>query len=332
MSEQRRSWNASRFLAGDAQGLYESYFQRGNHPTRPLAFWIRYTVFNPRGRPDQARGELWAIYFDGETQHVAAAKQTVPISDCEFSKTGLDVRIGRATLDDQRFDGGAVSPAHAFSWSINYRSPEPPLLLLPESYYQRKLPRAKALTGSPNAMFNGALTVDGTRIAIDNWRGSQNHNWGRQHTDRYAWAQVAGFDNAPEAFLECCSAQLRFGPVWTPPITLLVLRDQGEQIEINGLWRSLRATAKVDFFDWRIDTSNAGARVRGRIQAPKSAFVGLTYDNPPGGSKTCLNCKLASAEFTIERPGRPDRTLLTKHRAAFEILTDRGDHGVPVVA
>ena len=68
------------------------------------------------------------------------------------------------------------------------------------------------------------------------------------------------------------------------------------------------------------------------IRAPKSAFVGLTYDNPPGGSKTCLNCKLASADITVERPGRPDRNLLTRHRAAFEILTDRSDHGVPVVA
>lgn len=332
MSVERARWNRSRFIPGDVHGFYESYFQRANHPTRPLAFWIRYTVFSPRGQPELARGELWAIYFDGESQRVSAAKQTVPMADCEFSRAGMDVRIGRASLDDQIFDGGAASATHAFTWSLRYRSSEPPLLLLPEPWYARRLPRAKALTGSPNAIFDGMLTVDGTRIAIDGWRGSQNHNWGSQHTDRYAWAQVAGFDDAPDSFLECGSAQLRVAGAWTPSITLLVLRDQGEELAINGLWCALRATAKIDFFDWRIDTRNAHARVHGRVHAPASAFVGLTYDNPPGGSKTCLNCKLASAEFTIERPGRPARTLVTRQRAAFEILTDRTDHAVAIVA
>jgi hypothetical protein len=76
---------------------------------------------------------------------------------------------------------------------------------------------------------------------------------------------------------------------------------------------------------------SAQVQISGRIQAPAAAFVGLTYPNPPGGTKTCLNTKLASAEITVQRRGRPSRTLVTKHRAAFEILTDRSDHGVPVV-
>ena len=68
------------------------------------------------------------------------------------------------------------------------------------------------------------------------------------------------------------------------------------------------------------------------VHAPRTAFVGLTYANPPGGSKTCLNTKLAACELTLERPGRPPRSWTTASRAAFEILTDRSDHGVPVVA
>ena len=60
---------------GGARGHYESYFQRANHPTRPLAFWIRYTAFVPRGRARDAVGELWAIWFDGEARSVSAVKQ-----------------------------------------------------------------------------------------------------------------------------------------------------------------------------------------------------------------------------------------------------------------
>ena len=331
MAATRASWNGSRFLADDPQGLYESYFQRANHPTRPLAFWIRYTVFSPRATPEAARGELWAIYFDGETRRIIAAKQDVPISDCEFAHARLDVRIGRATLDDHALRGRAATAAHALEWSLSYAGDGAPLLLLPEPYYSRDLPRAKALVGTPNAVYDGTLAVDGETIAIDGWRGSQNHNWGRRHTDSYAWAQVAGFDNAPEAFLECCTAQMKFGPVWSPRLTLLVLRDQGQEFALNGLLQSMRAIGRRDFFSWRIDTRNAQARIRGLIHAPANVFVGLTYDDPPGGSKTCLNSKLASAEIVIERPGHPARTLLAKDRAAFEILTDRCDHGVPIV-
>ena len=59
--------------------------------------------------------------------------------------------------------------------------------------------------------------------------------------------------------------------------------------------------------------------------------MALTYGNPPGGDKTCLNCKIAACELVLERPGAPPVELRTRHRAAFEILTGARDHGVPVV-
>ena len=325
-------WNGSRFRREDPGGFYESYFQRANHPNRPLAFWIRYTAFSPRGRPDQACGELWAIYFDGETNRIGAVKEAVPISDCDFSRTQLEVRIGNATLTDRGLHGRAASQSHVVQWTLHYAGHEPPLLLLPEPLYKRGFPKAKALVGTPNAVYTGTLTVDGATIPIDGWKGSQNHNWGSRHTDHYAWGQVAGFDNAPDAFLECSTAQIKLGPVWSPPLTLVVLRDEGREIAFNSLLQAVRASGSFEFFAWTIDTRNPQAHLSGRIHAPASAFVGLSYQNPPGGEKTCLNTKLASAEITVQRPGRPSRTLVTRHRAVFEILTDRADHGVPIVA
>lgn len=325
-------WNASRFTREGLSGFYESYFQRANHPSRPLAFWIRYTVFRPQQRPEDTCGELWAIYFDGENGRIAAAKAAVPISDCDFSRTHLDVRIGSARLTDRALEGRAALPSHAIDWTLQYAGSQPPLLLLPERFYQRGFPKAKALVGTPNAIYDGALTVNGETIPIEGWRGSQNHNWGTQHTDRYAWGQVAGFDNASDSFLECSTAQIRLGPIWSPRLTLVVLRDEGEEFALNGLLQAVRARGTADFFTWTIETRNPRVRIAGRIHAPASAFVGLTYQNPPGGEKTCLNTKLASAELTVQRPGRPPRVLVTRHRAAFEILTDRVDHDVPIVA
>jgi hypothetical protein len=326
-----RDWNASRLVPGIESGFYESDFLRANHPERPLAFWIRYTAFVPRGRPAEACGELWAVVFDGEADRIVAMKQTVPLSDCAFSPRGLDVRIGRATLTDDALQGRADSSAHSIEWSLRHAGQGPPLLLLPESLYDRGLPRAKALVGGPNAVFTGVVTVDGAEVPIDGWTGSQNHNWGSRHTDRYAWGQVSGFDDEPDAFLECSTAQIRIGPVWTPRITLVVLRADGEEWRLNGLLQGARAAASIDGFDWTFETRGPEVRIAARIHAPAASFVGLRYANPPGGEKTCLNTKIAAAEVTIERPGRPKRTLTARHRAAFEILTDRTDHGVPVV-
>lgn len=326
----KRDCNGSRFLPGDPRGFYESYFQRANHPGRPLAFWIRYTVFTPQGRPEEACGELWAVVFDGERDRITAVKEAVPISECRFSPTGLDVRIGGATLSDRALHGRAETGPDTIGWKLDYEGDQPPLLLLPEPSYHRGFPKAKALVGTPNAAFTGQLTVNDREIPIDGWPGSQNHNWGTRHTDSYAWGQVAGFDGAPNTFLECATAQVRIGPIWSPRMTFVVLRDQGREMALNTLRRAVRASADIDRFAWSIDTSDRDVRIHGRIQAPASSFVGLTYRNPPGGVKTCLNTKLAGAEITVERRGRPPRTLRTDHRAAFEILTDRSDHGVPI--
>jgi hypothetical protein len=327
-----RPWNASRFVRGDPRGFYESYFQRGNHPTRPLAFWIRYTVFAPAGRPDQARGELWAIYFDGESNHIAAVKENVAIGDTSFDPAGLNVRIGNAALTNGVLSGRAASAGHTITWQLRFAGGQPPLLLLPEAWYARGLPKAKALVGTPNAAYDGQLIVDGQPVAVDGWQGSQNHNWGTKHTDRYAWGQVAGFDNAPDAFLECSTAQLKVGPFWTPRLTLLVLRVDGREYRLNSPATALRATGEYAPFSWTLETQNDEVRIAGRIHAPANAFVGLTYDNPPGGSKTCLNTKLAAAEITVHRTGAAPIALMTQHRAAFEILTDASGHGVPIVA
>jgi hypothetical protein len=327
----RDHWNASRFRPGDRGGFYESYFQRANHPRRPLAFWIRYTAFCPRGRPHDARGELWAIYFDGEARSIVAVKEAVPMADCAFSPVGLDVRIGRATLTDRGLVGWTTSESHSVEWALKYRGDESPLLLLPEAYYERAFPKAKALVGTPNASYRGTLSVDGRAIEIDGWVGSQNHNWGTRHTDRYAWGQVAGFDDAPDSFLECSTAQVRIGPFWSPRLTFLVLRDEGAEMALNGMGQAVRASGRSSGFRWRFDTRRRDLRISGCIEAPAGSFVGLRYANPPGGEKTCLNTKLASARISVERRGRPPRTLTTRDRAAFEILADSGDDLVPVV-
>lgn len=320
--------NRCRFRHADHGGHCESYFLRANHPQRALAFWIRYTFFSPRGRGGDAVGEVWAVVFDGERQRISASRDSFPIADCTIGTDGLALLIGGSTLDDACLAGRAGD----IGWTLAYTSPQPPLLLLPPSYYTRPLPRAKALVGAPGALFSGQVQSDGATFVIDQWRGSANHNWGSRHTDTYAWGQVAGFDDAPDVFLECTTARLKLGPAWTPALTLVVLRVGTAEYRLNSLLQAVRTRATLAFFHWEIEAEDADARITISIQASRSAFVGLGYANPPGGVKTCLNSKLASCTVTLTRPGKHPVSWDTRHRAAFEILTDRTDHGVTLAA
>lgn len=329
---QREPWNGCRYEAGDKTGHYESWFQRANHPSRPLAFWIRYTIFSPKDRPEDALGELWAIYFDGETQQTVAIKEVMPFADCSFSKEGLDHRVGSATVGRDALKGQATGQGNTISWSLGYTSPDPHLLFFPESLYRAPFPKAKVLVGSPLASYRGSITVNGEKVSIDDWVGSQNHNWGSKHTDKYAWGQVAGFDGVPDSFLEIATARVRLGPIWIPWMTVMVLRLGGKEYQLNSIPQSIRAKGRYEYFSWHFESKNRHIHVKGSISAPKESFVGLPYSNPPGGVKTCLNSKLARCELLVTRKGHVPQTLRSQHRAAFEILTDDGDHGVPVIS
>lgn len=324
--------NHARFR-GQQQGFYESYFMRANHPERPIAFWIRYTLFSPQGTPDQTVGELWAVVFNGDTHQHLAVKQEFSLMECIFDPSSFRVKIGEAQLNAHTLLGEVRTQKHIVTWDLTYSSNSEPLLLLPIRLYTTIFPAAKSLVGMPLATFSGKISVDGNNIPVLGWLGSQNHNWGRRHTDRYAWGQVSGFDDYPDTFLEVAAAQLRLGNFWTPPFTPLVLRHKGREYAMNGLLQSLSARGELDYFTWNFRSRTAQMDLQGTISAPRDAFVGLSYNNPPGGVKHCLNTKIASCRVEInDKIHGVVETLDTKHRAAFEILTDDRSHGIHISA
>ena len=326
----RDACNALRFRA-DGRGHYESYFQRANHPSRKLGFWIRYTIFEPAGRPEDAVSELWAIWFDGESRRIVPVKSVVPIARSRFAAASLDVAIDGSTLDARSLRGSASAAGHSVAWSLEYDSPEAPLTLLPDALYRAPLPKAKLLVGSPLAVFTGAIEVDGVRMPIDGWTGSQNHNWGSKHTDEYAWGQVAGFDGAERSFLELATARVHVGPLRSPWLTPIVLRHEGREFRFDSLTTAVRADARYAPFEWSFASRAEGHHLEGTIRADASDFVGLAYDNPPGGRKVCLNSKVASCALRLVTAEGRVVELASRHRAAFEILRDERHGAVPML-
>ncbi|MBI9074432.1 MAG: hypothetical protein JEZ02_03395 [Desulfatibacillum sp.] len=331
MKQSREETNRTRFILGQNQGHYESYFLRANHPQKPQAFWIRYTVFSPHGEPERAIGEVWAMMFDKETGKHVAVKNETPISQTQFAAKGLKASIGDCTLDSKSLKGAAKTGDNEIAWDLKYSGHTPPLLLLNEKLYETGLPKAKACVPLPFASFSGSIVVNGLEWVIDKWIGSQNHNWGTKHTDLYAWGQVAGFDNSADTFLELATARLKFGPVWTPYMTVIVLRHKGQEYALNTIPQSLKAKGRFDYFTWDFSSKNRDFSIQGSIKASIEDFVGLTYYNPPGGVKHCLNTKIAWCEVNLNTKDGVQERLFTQNRAAFEILTDKRDHGVQIM-
>ncbi|HRZ27038.1 MAG TPA: hypothetical protein P5295_09545 [Spirochaetota bacterium] len=324
--ESRNYADYTRYVPGQSRGHYESYFLRANHPDRPHAFWIRYTIFSPDGNPGGALSELWFVYFDGETKKHVAAKSELPVSAARFSAHGLDVSIGESFLRSGRLTGSIRNASVDVKWDLSYDGEEAPLYDFPRSYYDGGFPKAKVLVGLPLARFTGIITINGRNMAVDRWIGSENHNWGSKHTDHYAWGQVAGFDNRPDSFLELATARIKIGPVWTPFMTPLVLRHGGGEYALNRFQKTMRR-GRFRYFDWTFSAAGNGVIIDGRIRAGRDDFVCLPYYNPPGGVKYCINSKIARCDLRIRHEDGRVEELIAKHRAAFEILTDSGDHG-----
>ncbi len=336
----RARWNGARF---DPAGSYESWFLRANAPSSGDAFWIRYTLFADARAPHRRCGELWAIAFRAREgrYEVVADKALHPFESSALAQDGLDLTLGEAHLRDGEARGSVGSAGSAadgsvgrLDWDLQWSGGGAPLLLLPEALYAGRFPKAKALVPRPLVRFTGRFAIDGEALGgsgVDGWIGSQNHNWGSRHTDEYAWGQVAGFDGAPETFLEVSTARVKLGPLKTPWLTPIVLRDGARELRFSTLFRAARNRGRYDerAFVWTFAGEADGVAIEGRIEAPREAFVALPYANPPGGTKTCLNTKVARCVVTLREGGRT-RELVSERRAAFEILTDRTDHGIAV--
>ncbi len=333
MEPQPLTDNYSKRTPGDRKGFYESYFLRGNCPEEPRAFWIKFTVFAPRGRPQDAEGELWAVFFQGPDGKTVAVKETYPLDRCRFPADRFHVRAGNAHLSAGSSEGVCSTGSNVIRWDLRYPMGTESLHFLPEWAYRTSFPKAKGLSPCPDVTWEGTLEVNGAEIDVTGWRGSQNHNWGTRHTDQYAWAQSNVFQGAPDTFMEMMSARLKIGPVWTPYLSFLVLQHRGRRIVFNSV-RSL-SRARVRFpgpFQWHLSVDNGTCQARCKVEGRKESFAGLRYRNPPGGDHACLNSKISSSEIVLLRHGREIETLKSNDTTAFEILTDvPEDYGVPIL-
>jgi hypothetical protein len=307
-------------------GHYESYYIRAGHPTEPLAVWIRYTVHKrPGGAP---RGSLWFTLFDPASGPPRASKVT---HERPAAGDGCLIAIGDSRFEATRLSGDASSERLGATWSLELDALEAPFEHLPRTWmYTAPVPRTKALSVSPSALFRGRVTVDGRTIELDGWPGMVGHNWGAEHAERWVWLHGVAFDDRPDAWVDMTIGRIRVGPVTVPWIANGCVSVDGERHRLGGIERVL--STRVDARPGRCEFAVPGAdtRVRGTVVADAANTVAWVYADPRGGEHSTLNCSAAALELTLERDGRPPLDLRTASGASYELGMRERDHGIPL--
>ncbi len=318
---------------GGGRPHVESWFLRFVDPAAPRALWLKITTLEGRrdGGPDVA--EAWAAFFDGD--ETFAVKQTVPRAAASLHGPPLALDAAGATLaidgDAGTARGALSSPRGTISWELKLqRCPGPlgaPLCLYPSPrLIDGPFPKNQTLTPRPALRASGWVQLGDRRLELAGWVGSEGHNWGPAHHQRYAWGQTLFLDAAgePFAFAEGGSGSIRIGGLTTPLLSLLVVRRGAREYRFDRLADLWNHSPRIEFPRWSLAMTGAGGRAELTMEARTSRIVGLGYENPDGSVARCLNSKLARVTLRLDPPDDDPFVLTSAHGGALEFLV-RGD-------
>jgi len=323
-----RDWNAVRY-SPELSDHVESYFMKLNDVEGRRALWLKGTILAGRDRAVEA--EAWGIAFDRERGHVGV-KRVIPWTDARFSPDGLDVHVADLEIREGRTRGSIVKGADRIEWDLEFDPSGEPLVPYPlPKMYEGPFPSQKMVTPHPNTRFSGSYRVNGSEVRVDGWRGMQGHNWGKRHTELYAWGHVNQWENVDDLVFEGATGRIKLGPVLAPPLTLLSVWYKGRRYEFNEVRTLLRNRGEITLRSWRFEAKNAEARLHGELAADTDEMVGLHYENPNGEMTYCLNSKIAWGLLVLT-PNDGARVHARTSSAALEIGTKDPKHGVRMVA
>ena len=169
---------------------------------------------------------------------------------------------------------GASEAAADPSPSISRSSPsKSPLALLPVPWmYDSHLVRQKIVSPIPNARLHGQVEVDGAAWVVDGWPGMVGHNWGRAHSEAYAWAHCNAWDDGDDVVLEGFSARVRAAGILLPPVTAIGVRHHGASYLLSSLTSLVRNSSALSPRRWHFRGRAARIEVEGEMWAETDDF------------------------------------------------------------
>jgi hypothetical protein len=316
-----RSLNAVQWAGHGHRGHYEVWYVTIHDPVTRRAFWLRHTLHAPTdGRPGQAA--LWAFSFDPAGQGTQAIDRYAMESFVDHHDDGF--ALGPARFSPTTARGEVGEGADRIAWDLTLEAgPFGSFRHIPLKLFRVRLAGSAVSTPSLSLAVTGWIEVGGVRTRLDRACGEQGHVFGRRHADRWAWAHVHRFDDAPDAVLEGASAQVRKLGVMIPAATPFCLQVGDRRVAWQRARELWAPRSRFELGRWQVDARKDDLKVRAVISAPPEAFISVEYEDPSGDRLFCNHTEIADADVEVHRrvggSWKLEQRLEARGSTAFEI-------------
>jgi hypothetical protein len=308
-------------------GSYEAWYVTVADPARQVGFWIRYTTLNPTaGVPTEAHSALWAFAFDRRDPAANwGARATFPLGALSTEAQPFRIRLAGAVFDRHGCSGEFHSERGRASWDLRWESREPPFPFL--------RPRWQGLSSVANVGAQPALTVTGT-IEVNGRRhdlagapGGQQHTWGSSHALAWNW----GFSSSSDFWVDGATSRVRsrLGHVL---VGTAVGAQAGEhRFLFNGPVQVLRNHGVISPDSWNAQARLGDRHLTVTVKPRPADLIGVTYQDPLGGSRFCYHTEVADLELRLTRGSKTLAEISRPGAAAFEYASQVPLPGLPLL-
>ncbi|HXB04981.1 MAG TPA: hypothetical protein VNY77_08985 [Candidatus Angelobacter sp.] len=311
----------------DRPGTYEAWYVTVSDSSSRRGFWLRYTTLNPAsGAAAEAHSALWAFAFDRDhPENNWGGKVTFPLRALRASSRPFGLSLEGAALDRDGCSGQIHTERGSMIWNLRWESREPPFPFL--------RPRWQVLSSVANIGVQPALTVSGTvevngRIhRLDAAPGGQQHTWGSSHALAWNW----GFASGADFWVDGATSRVRSRLNRVIVGTAVGARAGAHGFIFNGPIQVLRNRGPITPEGWEA-TARLGERILAVAIRPRiEDLIGVTYDDPRGGSRYCYHTEVADLELQLTRGSQTLAHVNRPASAAFEYASETPLAGVPLI-
>lgn len=268
----------------------EVWYGLVGHPTRPVAFWFRYSLLSTGAGDTTCR--LWAALTDRDGDAVFETR-TVDASTVESERDPFRIVAGKAGALE---DDAAHGRTDTVRWSFEY-DPDPVTFTPLRSRRLTNLASRVLGTGhhwsvNQSIRLDGTVTVGDRTVEFEDAPGHQGHTAGGSVPDGWQWVHCNDFDRS-EVALEALGLGGKLS---------ICLRRDGAAHRLNRLWHVLgprgNRTVETAPGRWRFHGRGDGAEVRATVTADEECWQRAAYPCPDGSRRFVAHCSLSSVDLS----------------------------------